>query len=254
MLQRRWNSKRDPRKRREILAFLATPEAQGMGDREVARRFLVHHQLVARLRAKSTPVRVDDSKSRSTTYSDPIEVDDSRQRPSLEVLPGDFQFVEVHLHDECPGIGSGWRRVIVVSQAATEVTILRPHGTRRQVQLDRAVFDRCRPRVLTPGYDYDPARIRRLVRENAPPKQPAKAKAESKGAFLSGHVDADAAGLTGRGAAAATKAWIASFATVPEAPLAPLSPSVQAYIDELAKLPRGVMPDLPDFLDRRKWR
>jgi hypothetical protein len=84
MLQKRWSSKRDPAKRREILAFLATPAAQGIGDREIARRFLVHHQLVARLRSESTPTRVDDSKSKSPPYSDPVGVDDSRPRPARE--------------------------------------------------------------------------------------------------------------------------------------------------------------------------
>jgi hypothetical protein len=84
MLQRRWSSKRDPRKRREILAFLATPEAQGMGDREIARQFLVGHQLIARLRSESTSVEVDDSKSRSAPYSGPVGVDDSSPRPARE--------------------------------------------------------------------------------------------------------------------------------------------------------------------------
>jgi hypothetical protein len=85
MLLRRWNSKRDPAKHRELLAFLATPEAHMLSDREVARRFLVGHQLVGRLRPKLRPNRVDDSKSRATPGCHTSHrVDDSSQRPSTE--------------------------------------------------------------------------------------------------------------------------------------------------------------------------
>ncbi|HEX9321790.1 MAG TPA: hypothetical protein VF913_06675 [Xanthobacteraceae bacterium] len=92
MLLRRWSSKRDPKKRVEILAFLATPEAHGLGDRKVARRFLVHHQLIARLRAElqsnSGPHRVDDSIPKKPPSRPTRKVDDSRVRPPLEAREG----------------------------------------------------------------------------------------------------------------------------------------------------------------------
>jgi len=84
MLLRRWNSKRDPKKRLEISEFLMTPEGRGMSDRQVARRFLVHHQLVARLRPESTSVGVDDSNLKSTPPDPAVGVDDSPRRPFRE--------------------------------------------------------------------------------------------------------------------------------------------------------------------------
>jgi hypothetical protein len=52
-------------------------------------------------------------------------------------------------------------------------------------------------------------------------------------------------------ALAATRAWAASF-DPPRAVHAPPLPSARAYADELAKLPAGEMPDLPEFLLRRR--
>ncbi len=88
MLQKRWTSKRDPAKRREILEFLATPEARGMSDREIARRFLVGNQFVSRLRAELRPKFGPDAgefESHTPPPTDhPGSVCDSSPRPPRE--------------------------------------------------------------------------------------------------------------------------------------------------------------------------
>jgi len=92
MLQKPWTSKRDPAKRREIFAFLATPAAQRMSDREIARRFLVGNQFVSRLRAelRSESVEVEPQlESHTVTPTDPQGgVCDSPPRPPRERSDG----------------------------------------------------------------------------------------------------------------------------------------------------------------------
>jgi hypothetical protein len=78
----RWNSKRDPAKVTKIRAFLGTAEAVTMSDREVARRFQVHHQMVARLRPKS-PLS-ESSTPQPSAHTD--QVDDSSVRRPTEAL------------------------------------------------------------------------------------------------------------------------------------------------------------------------
>jgi hypothetical protein len=91
MLLRRWNSKRDPAKRREILAFLASSESHGMSDRQIARRLLVHHQLVARLRAEFRP-KLPPLESSNRPPSHPTQTaDDSTQRAPLEAANVGFE-------------------------------------------------------------------------------------------------------------------------------------------------------------------
>jgi hypothetical protein len=157
MLLRRWNSKRDPAKRREILDFLTTPQARGMSRRAIARRFLVHHQLIseleAELQANPAPDRVDDSTSRKHPARSTEYVDDSPVRAPQEPAAADFgrvlrdppswarernrlaraeraglRFVSLHPHDECPRLGSGHRRVIIDSIGPKWVWLVRVAG------------------------------------------------------------------------------------------------------------------------------
>jgi hypothetical protein len=91
MLLRRWTSKRDPAKAAEISAFLETAEARTMSDRAIARRLLVHHQLVARLRAEVQP-KLPPRESSNRSPSHPIQpVDDSSQRAPLEAANVGFE-------------------------------------------------------------------------------------------------------------------------------------------------------------------
>src|SRR5262249_3503023 len=86
-----WSGKHDPRKRAAILALLNTPDATGLSDRQIARRFGVGNQFVSRLRSglcdspPLAPTRVDPN---HTALGRPRGVPDAIPQASSPAMPG----------------------------------------------------------------------------------------------------------------------------------------------------------------------
>jgi hypothetical protein len=101
-----------------------------------------------------------------TPVPDPGHTRAPATRPSSEGFGADFKgYVSVYFEDECPSIGSGWRRLVVLSLGWKWARMIEPTlGTRARIA--RPIFDRCRPRDLVPGRDYSVAKLTKRLRRS----------------------------------------------------------------------------------------
>jgi hypothetical protein len=73
------------------------------------------------------------------------------------------RYIELHLNDEVPRLGSGRRRAVVRSLGPKWVSL---HSAASGVtaRISRQLFDRTNPRVLEPGRDFSPTKLKRRLR------------------------------------------------------------------------------------------
>jgi hypothetical protein len=161
-------------------------------------------------------------------YLDQGGVNETPRRATSRTAAGHpgREYVAIYFQDECPKIGSGWRRVIVLSRGPKWVRVIEP-GLKTRVRIETATFDRCRPRTLEPGRDYFPSKLAARLRH--------KSRAVDESSY----------------AQAATAAWIHGFDPPPPSKPPLNTPWLRKFKAWLDRTPPGEMADLPDFLNRR---